>query len=107
VVVAELAHDVMAKFALEAQQRGVRLTVEAPVPSVRVGADIAKLERVLVNLVDNALRHTAADGEVRLSILESIQGISIELRDNGAGIAGENLPRIFEPRYHGGGVPGD
>jgi len=107
VVVAEVAHDVMAKFALEAQQRGVLLSVDAPVPGIRIEADIAKLERVLVNLVDNALRHTVEGGEVRLSILESSTGVSIELRDNGAGIASEHLPHIFEPRYHSGSVPGD
>jgi signal transduction histidine kinase len=102
VVVAELAHDIMAKFALDAQQRGVLLSVKAPAPGIRVEADIAKLERVLTNLVDNALRHSNAGGEVQLSIVESSQGVAIELRDNGVGIASEILPRIFEPRYHSG-----
>jgi len=107
VVVAELAHDIMAKFALDAQQRGVLLSVNAPVPNLRVAADIAKLERVLANLVDNALRHTPAGGEVRLSILESSEGVLIELRDNGVGIASNNLSRIFEPRYHSDSAAGD
>lgn len=107
VVVAELAYDIMAKFALDAQKRGVQLSVKAPEPGIRVAADIAKLERVLVNLVDNALRHTAAGGEVQLSIQVSGQGISIELCDNGVGITSENLLRIFEPRYHGSNTVGD
>ncbi len=107
VVVAELAHDVMARFALEAEQRGVRLTVEAPDPGLQVRADIAKLERVFANLVENALRHTDRGGEVRLSISESARGVSVELRDTGAGIASEHLPHIFEPRYRGSHPPGD
>lgn len=107
VAVVELAHDVMAKFALEAEKRGVRLAVEAPAPGVQVEADIAKLERVFVNLVDNALRHTTAGGEVCLSITESGHGVTIELRDTGAGIASEHLPHIFEPRYRCGSRPGD
>lgn len=101
VVVAELAHDIMAKFALDAQKRGVLLSVKAPEPGIRVAADIAKLERVLANLVDNALRHTSAGGEVQLSVLESGQGVLIELSDNGVGIDTDILPRIFEPRYFG------
>ena len=107
VAVVELAHDVMAKFALEAEQRGVRLAVEATAPGVQVEADIAKLERVFANLVENALRHTKAGGEVRLSIAESSHGVSLELSDTGAGIASEHLPHIFEPRYRGGSRPGD
>jgi signal transduction histidine kinase len=107
VAVAELAHDVMAKFALEAEQRGVRLVVEAPASGLQVEADIAKLERVFVNLVENALRHTNAGGEVRLSITESNQGVSFEVRDTGAGIAKEHLPHIFDPRYRVGSPPGD
>lgn len=108
VAVVELAHDVMAKFALEAEQRGVRLAVDAPDPGVQVAADIAKLERVFANLVENALRHTNAGGEVRLAISASnTGGVSFELRDTGAGIASEHLPHIFEPRYRGSGVAGD
>jgi signal transduction histidine kinase len=107
VVVAELAHDVTAKFALEAEQRGVRLIVAAPDPGLQVRADIAKLERVFTNLVENALRHTDRGGEVRLSITGSEHGVSVELRDTGAGIASEHLPHIFEPRYRGNHPPGE
>lgn len=107
VVVAELAHDMMAKFALDAQRRGVLLTIIAPQPSLRVAADIAKLERVLSNLVDNALQHTPRGGEVQFSILESQQGVSMELRDNGSGIASDVISRIFEPRYFGKSAAGD
>ena len=107
VAVAELAHDVMSKFALEAEQRGVRLIVETPVSGLQVEADIAKLERVFGNLVDNALRHTPAGGEVRLSISESGQGVAFELADTGAGIASEHLPYIFEPRYSGSSPASD
>lgn len=107
VVVAELAHDIMAKFSLDAQRRGVLLDVVAPNPGLRVAADIAKLERVLGNLVDNALRHTPRGGQVQLSIRESGQGVGLELRDNGSGIASDVIARIFEPRYFGKRAAGD
>ncbi|UCE31383.1 MAG: HAMP domain-containing histidine kinase [Burkholderiales bacterium] len=103
VAVAELANDVMAEFALEAEQRGVRLAVEARAQGIQAKADIAKLERILANLVDNALRHTDPGGEVRLSIAESDQGVRVEVRDTGVGIASEHLPYVFEPRYRGPG----
>ncbi len=101
VAVAELAHDVTTRFALEAEQRGVRLVVDAPAQGALVHADIAKLERVFANLVENALRHTDRGGEVRLSVAESEDGVSVEVRDTGVGISSEHLPHIFEPRYRG------
>ena len=107
VAVVELAHDVMARFALEAEAREVALVVEAPEPALQVEADIAKLERVFVNLVDNALRHTPAGGEVRLVIRETADGVGFELRDTGAGIAEEHLAHVFEPRYRGNAPAGD
>lgn len=107
VAVVELAHDVVARFALEAEQRGVALAVEAARETIQADADIAKLERVLVNLVDNALRHTPRGGRILLRVGEADGRVAVEVRDSGLGIAAEHLPRIFEPRYRGGAGDGD
>jgi signal transduction histidine kinase len=97
---AELLQDVVQDYRLDAQQRGVTIALEAGSHAqARVRADIALIERVLQNLVDNALRHTQSGGRVRLAIEASHpQHLTLTVSDSGAGIAPEHLPHIFE-RY--------
>lgn len=96
---AELLQDVVQNYQLAAQQRGVRLSLAAGSHmKAGVAADIALIERVLQNLVDNALRYTAAGGEVMLALHAKGSQLEISVTDTGRGIAQEHLPHIFE-RY--------
>jgi two-component system, OmpR family, sensor kinase len=96
---AELLQDVVQNYQLTAQQRGVRLGLSVGSQrQARVSADIALIERVLQNLVDNALRYTAQDGEVTLGLTAQGSQLQVSVSDTGRGIAQEHLPHIFE-RY--------
>ncbi len=98
---AELAQDVAQKLKLKAEERGVRLTttLDREVPVVR--GDLRLLERVLVNLVDNALRHTPNEGQVDLSVVAAAGGVRVEVADSGCGIEPEELPLIFDRFFRG------
>ncbi len=96
---AELLQDVVQNYQLSAQQRGVQLSLAAGSHmKTRVSADIALIERVLQNLIDNALRYTPAGGGVTLALNAKGPLIEISVSDTGRGIAHEHLPHIFE-RY--------
>ncbi len=74
----------------------------------RIYADPELLRRALVNLVDNAVRHTAPGGHVDLAIREGTDhGTEIEVSDNGAGIPSAHLPRVFERFYRSEKSPGE
>ncbi len=98
--VAELLHDVMQEFELSARDRGVGLVVDGleQFSDLRVVADISLIERVVENLISNALRHTPRGGEVALTVTPGDGVVGIEVRDTGSGIAPELLPTIFD-RY--------
>ena len=62
-----------------------------------LNADQVQLERVLDNLLDNALRHTASGGQIRLQARRHGERVIISVEDNGEGIAYSQQGRIFEP----------
>jgi signal transduction histidine kinase len=96
---AELLQDVVQNYRLAAQQRGVSLSLAAGSHmQAKVLADIAMIERVLQNLIDNALRYTASGGTVVLAIENHGAFMQISVSDTGRGIETEHLPHIFE-RY--------
>jgi signal transduction histidine kinase len=96
---AELLQDVVQNYRLAAQQRGVALGLAAGSHAkAKVRADIAMIERVLQNLIDNALRCTAAGGSVELAIDDHGEFLQISVSDTGHGIDTQHLPHIFE-RY--------
>jgi predicted ATPase/signal transduction histidine kinase len=96
----ELVGDVVQKFQLAAQAKGVMLGAEASAELPFVHADIALIERAISNLIDNALAHTPAGGCVELVLwAERPTQVTVSVRDSGRGIAAEDLPRVFERFY--------
>jgi signal transduction histidine kinase len=92
----DLVHDVMQSLALTAAGKRQRLVPEiAPgVPSVV--ASLPLIERVLTNLLDNAIRHTPAEGEIRVAVRAAGATVEVTVRDNGPGIPAALRETLFK-----------
>jgi signal transduction histidine kinase len=97
----DLVSDTLSSFGPEAERRGVKLVGEIASDVDPVLANPSKLQRVLYNLVSNALRHTPADGTVFLRAEPEEDVVRVEVSDTGEGIATEDLPRVFERSFRG------
>jgi DNA-binding response OmpR family regulator/signal transduction histidine kinase len=97
----DLISDTLSSFHPQAERRGVRLVGEVAGGVDPVLMNPPKLQRVLHNLVSNALRHTPADGTVTLRAEPNGKVVSVEVADTGDGIAPSDLPHVFERSYKG------
>jgi len=93
----DLLEQARIRFSGDAEEKGIELLVEVQAPLPRLQADQQQLERVLDNLIDNALRHTSAGGLIRLQARRHGDRVIISVEDNGEGIAYGQQGRIFEP----------
>jgi len=80
----ELVQDVMLKYQLQAQRKQLSLSADMPTDLPFVCADIGLIERVLANLLDNAIRHTDPGGEVRLILQPEQQQVRVTVAETGA-----------------------
>jgi signal transduction histidine kinase len=97
----DLLSDVVESMQPQAQAKEVSLKgiFYEDLPMVR--AEMVKIQRVLYNLVQNALRHTPASGSISLATTVVPEGIQVDVADTGEGIAPEDLPHIFEQFFRG------
>lgn len=98
---AELLQDVVQKFYLSAQQKNIAIKLPADTQLCLVYADISLIERVLENLIDNALRYTPAGGQIDIRLSQQQETVTVRVQDNGIGLGEDDLPHIFERFYRG------
>jgi two-component system, OmpR family, sensor kinase len=95
---------VYARVAALAEERGVKLETGVSAPAFIEGDPVA-LQQILLNLVTNALRYTAAGGRVSINVAQAHDSMAkVEVSDTGVGISRAELPRIFDRFYRGKNV---
>jgi len=96
---AELLAHVADVFAIRAADAGITLAVDASNERL-VMADFDRIEQVLSNLVDNALRHTGRGGRIELRLDDQVRDqVAFVVADDGEGIAAGDLPHVFDRFY--------
>ncbi|MCE7996551.1 MAG: HAMP domain-containing histidine kinase [Roseivirga sp.] len=95
----ELIQDVAQKYLILARRKGVLIQSVISNNIKLVNADVALIERVLQNLIDNALKFTPEGGTITIKTNELENDVQIEVADTGVGIPEEQIPFVFD-RYH-------
>jgi signal transduction histidine kinase len=98
VAIGELVNDILLKYQILAKDKNISLEFAAPEELPQVFADVALMERVIQNLLDNALKFTPEKGSIRVNLIDQMNSIAISVSDNGSGIPIGNQSLIFE-RY--------
>ena len=106
----QLARDVVGAISVLASQKQQRLELDLPTMPIIVSADPRRVEQVLINLLNNALKYSPPESMVILKMSVLVDTIRVEVTDQGPGIAPEHQPHLFSPFYRaqaeGSSTPG-
>ena len=99
VSVGEIVQRVTASFRARADAESVRLDAEIDETLPALSLDRGRIEQVLTNLVDNAIRHTLPGGSVVVAASREVDEITVAVADTGPGIPADALPHVFDRMY--------
>jgi len=94
--IGELIQDVAQKFDLTIETRQLHLQVDMPHSLPLINADVSMIERVVTNLLDNAVRHTPQGGTIRLKVWQENTQLQVEVADSGPGVEAAMREQLFQ-----------
>jgi signal transduction histidine kinase len=98
-VIQDFLKRLHADYLVKAQQQQITLLLNLPLEEARVNGDQQRLYQVFSNLLNNALRHTPANGSINIQLSVQTQTLTLEIQDSGAGFTPEAMNRAFERFY--------
>jgi len=100
----ELVHDIVQEYGMKHSEPRFEIKIAPGAEISLVNADPGMIERVLENLLDNAIRHTGKEGSVSLGLSRINGSLLVEVTDTGRGIPPEDLPHVFDRYFQSNGT---
>ncbi len=95
----ELIQDILQKFQLAVENKKITLKINMAEHLPQVFADIGLCERLLENLIENAIRYTPEDGSISISAIPENDRVAVKVSDTGSGIRPEDIPHLLDRFY--------
>ena len=95
----KLTDEITLSFGYALDTKRHMLSIDQQGDDFKIKADKDKIEQVIVNLIDNAVKYTNEGGQINIYILDQQNDITVTIRDNGIGIPKEDVDRVFERFY--------
>ncbi len=97
----EFLNRIVQPMKLEAQKKSIVLYIKEPITNVIISVDKVRIEQVIMNLIQNAIKYTPEGGNIYFSTEIEGKNLKMIVKDNGFGISQRDLPFIFEKFYRG------
>jgi len=102
--ISELLQDLTSKYQLSVAQKNLKLKANLQESNVMIYADLAMIERVLQNLLENAIKYTPENEQIEIQLEKVQQELEIRITNTGVGIPDADLPNIFDRYYKSGNI---
>ncbi len=102
----KLIYEIIEGFRVKASEKDIYLNIELPESLALILADKEQLQRVVSNLLDNAIKYSSEGAEVTIRANETSEVVVCQVQNSGLGIKSEDLPHIFDPFFRGSKSPG-
>lgn len=95
----DLLNDASRKLSLLIKQKSINIELNLAESMPMVHADLSMIDRVIQNLLDNAIKYTPENGEIKVHATNNSNGVEIRIENSGVGISEKELPNIFDRYY--------
>jgi signal transduction histidine kinase len=102
VSMSEIINEVVNGMEFMAKNKGIMINVKIPMNLPLVSADKGKIQQVVLNLIDNAIKYTDKGGEVNIDARDRGNFVLVSVQDTGIGIPDSDIEKIFSGFYHAG-----
>jgi len=93
-------HEIFEQTKILALEKSIQTKFTQPEKPLEINADKLHLRRLFFNIIHNAIKFTPPEGYIEIKVTNDNKIVSVEIRDSGAGIIKEDIPKIFERFYH-------
>ncbi len=97
--IVQVVQDSVASFEVISRQKNIPIETAFASPAIHVRADLSKIQQVLYNLIDNAIKFSENGSLIRIEVISQYRRVYVSIKDHGDGISRENLPKIWDRFY--------